>query len=146
MSKTAFMVVERQSKAPSDVIVYRITKISAYNGGYAMEYAGRNQRQDVVYVPKNYPFTRRNGAVWVGKVAGNNSAAVVRFGPTVGASLDPDCPGEDLSMLVRTDLMARGYRTVYEKKIPWKAVILIGVAVLAVIVIITIMRMGGNGA
>jgi len=140
-----YFVVERQSDDAEDRVVYPVSKVLSYNGGYAFEYMGRDKMKDVVYIPKQYPFVRRNGAVYVGKVSGNNSAAALTFGPVVGGSVDPYCPGEDLSMLVRTDLMARGYRTIYQKNIPWKAVLLIGGVVVLVVVVVILIR-GGFGA
>lgn len=139
-----YLVVERRSKSPKDVAVYPATKLTSYNGGYVMEYLGQNKAKEVVYIPRDYEFVHRNGATYVGKVAGNNSAAVLRFGPMVGASVDPDCPGADLSLLVKTDLMARGYRTVYERNIPWKLVLIIGAVVVVAVVVIMFLR--GQGA
>ena len=143
MEEQVYRVIERQSKDSTDLAVYEVTKVVAYNGGFAIDYIGRDKLKDVVYVPKNYPFVQRNGYTCVGKVSGNNSAAPVSFGVAVGGSVDVNCPGEDLSMLIRTDCMARGYRTMYAKNINWKLLLIIGGVVIAAIVVITIIRGGG---
>ena len=100
---------------------YECTDRFNYNSGYVFEYKNDKGEKDLVLVPLNYQYGEVNGALIIGKNLGNSSAApLVRSEFLVGQSIDQDAPGEDLSLLYRTHMMASGYKTLYEKNVPWK--------------------------
>lgn len=110
------------------IIPRAIIGVSAYNRGLAMTYRNGTGKIDVVYVPHNFKYLQKDGKYYLGKHAGNNSACEV-----LGPSSDKDCPGEDLSALVRAHGLALGFKALYEKAIPWKLIVIIGVAAVAII-------------
>lgn len=126
---------------------------SSYNEGFAMRYKDHEGKMDVVYMSREYrPLELQpGGKLLIGKRIGNNSAckvvvdglSMVKADDVVGPSTDKDCPGEDLSCLVRTDVMARGYSTLSESKVPWKWVIIIGIIAVVVIAIFYFKSRGG---
>lgn len=110
------------------IIPRAIIGISPYNRGLAMTYRDGSGKVDVVYVPHDFKYLEKDGKYYLGKRAGNNSACAV-----LGSSLDKDCPGEDLSALVRAHGLALGFKALYERSIPWKLIIIIGIGVVAII-------------
>ena len=138
--RTVYEVAERRPNG--NTVVCKVKRVKCYIDGYVMDYQRPEGVMDMVIVPRDYAFCRHNGSYMVGKVAGNNSAAPVRV--QVGDSIDADCPGEDLSMLARTHLMAQGYGTLYDKAIPWKWVIIGGIVLIIGIVVVMAVRAGGG--
>lgn len=107
-----------------------------YNGGFVFEYKNERGEQDLVIVPRHYTYGEMDGSLIIGKRSGNSSAARLIDGHYfIGSSVDPDAPGDDLAMLARTHVMAKAYRTVYEKQMPWRWLI-IGIAIVVVIFIV----------
>lgn len=107
-----------------------ITSISPYNEGMAAAYKNRQDKEDYVYFGPDYRPEILDGHTIYGKRQGNNSAAYLIGNPT-----DPDCPGADLSSLIRAHGNHKGFKAIYEKAIPWK-LILLGAAGLVIVLII----------
>ena len=106
----------------------------AYNDGFVYEYKNEKGETDMVLVPHGYAYGQVNGSLIIGKNVGNASAArLIRNEFLMGGSIDRNAPGDDLSMLARTHVMAKGYKTVYEKNVPWRWLI-IGIAVLVAVI------------
>lgn len=129
-----------------------IIDVVGYNDGFAMRYKNGAGTLDVVYVGRRYRPMQRGGKWLIGKRLGNNSACQItvdgvtmqQAADVIGPSTDPDCPGEDLSAVVRTDGLATGYSALYESKIPWKWIIIIGVVALVVILVISFIKSRGG--
>ena len=116
---------------------FEVLKVEGYPDGYAYSYRNGNNQLDVVYAGLNYrPLEEPAPRMVILKRKGNSSAAVIM--PT-----DADCPGEDLSSLVRTHLMALGYVTLYDKQVPWKWILIAGAVIGIVAVIYFVMQRGG---
>lgn len=113
------------------VVPHAVVSVEAFNKGLAMQYRDGADQLDVVYVPHNFRYLQRNGKYYLGKRVGNNSACAV-----LGPSLDEKCPGADLSALVRAHGVALGFRALYERVIPWKLIIIIGIGVAVIIGIV----------
>jgi len=130
---------------------YPITEIVGYNEGYVMRYKNSDKKLDTVYVGRKFRFLEYEGKYLLGKRLGNDSGCYINFEDekikegveVIGPSTDPDCPGEDLSSLVRTDVMAIGYNTLTESKVSWKWIIIIGIIAVAVLVFMYIKSRGG---
>lgn len=152
--------LSRRKKTKYNVVVsdglrgrkYPVKEFVAYNEGYVLRYKNGDGQMDVVYAGPKYRPLEVDGEYWVGKRTGNNSACYIDYEgikvkeacEVVGPSIDPDCPGEDLSSLVRTDVLAIGYHTLTEaKKVSWKVIIIIGIIVVAVVVFMYIRSRGG---
>jgi len=125
---------------------YPVTEVSGYKDGLVLRYKNINGLVDLVYAGRNYRPLEESGQFFVGKNLGNNSAAALVEDtdgkemavavPVVGDSTDADCPGEDLSALARSDLLAVAARTLYGKApIPWKLIIIVGVVIAVAVVI-----------
>jgi hypothetical protein len=136
--------------------LFPVTDIVAYNEGVAMRYKNHNNKLDTVYIGHKYRPLQVGDRFWIGKRLGNNSACTIALNgekveikaeeiavAVIGAPTDADCPGEDLSGVVRTDGLAIGYESLYESKIPWKWVVIIGVIVIAVIAVIYFIKSRG---
>jgi hypothetical protein len=93
-----------------------------------MTYRNGSGKIDVVYVPHNFNYLEKDGKYYLGKRAGNNSAC-----PVLAGSVDAHCPGEDLSSLIRAHGIALGLKALYERSIPWKLIIVIGIGAVAII-------------
>jgi hypothetical protein len=127
---------------------YPITEIVGYNEGYALRYKNGDDKLDVVYVSRQFRFLEYEGKYLLGKRLGNNSGCEIDFEgakikegiEVIGPSTDPDCPGEDLSSLVRTDVLAIGYSTLTESKVSRKLIIIIIIAVIVIAIIYFIMK------
>jgi len=142
-AKTDFVVIVSAGNDKGEK--HAITKVIGYNEGYALRYKNGDNKLDTVYVDRNFRFLELEGKFYLGKRLGNNSGCQINIdGETIqaskgieviGAPRDPNCPGEDLSALIRTDVMALGYNTITESKINVKWVLIIGgiVAVIALI-------------
>lgn len=114
---------------------YPCTNRFNYNGGSVFHYKGDHNQVELVLVPRKYRYGQSQTKLLIGKNKGNTSAAILLdVGDLmVGRSTDPDAPGEDLSLLARTHMAAMGYKTLYERNVPWKWLI-IGIAALVVVV------------
>lgn len=123
--------------AVSDGVKYKLFTCENrydYNTGFVYEYKDENKRVDMVLVPRGYKYGEVNGVLLIGKNAGNISAAELVFDEIlIGKSTDKDAPGWDASLLYKNHVMAQGYKTLYEKNVPWKWLI-IGIAVLVVVI------------
>ena len=108
-----------------------IIGIEPYNRGLAMRYRNGANKIDTVYVPHNFDYLEKDGKYYLGKRAGNNSACAI-----LGQSVDRNCPGEDLSALVRADGIALGLKSLTERTIPWKLILIIGAAAIGIIALI----------
>lgn len=115
------------------VIPRVITAMVPYNRGIAMRYRNGANKVDTVYVPHGFRYLEKDGKYYVGKRAGNNSACEV-----LGPSMDPNCPGEDLSALIRADGIALGLKALYERTINWKLILILGAGGVAIIALIAI--------
>lgn len=135
--------------------VFPVNEVVGYNDGFVLRYKNSNGQKDMVYIGRDYRAIEVDGVYWVGKRSGNNSGATITYEEdgqrskvkvavdAVGPSTDPDCPGEDLSALIRGDSFATGYRALYERRIPWKVILLIGAAVLVLVVVYMIAKSRG---
>ena len=117
---------------------HEVVRREAYNEGFVLVY-GTRDRPEFCYVPRGYRPIQENGLYLVAKNKGNVSAAL-----WVGRSVDPDAPGDDMSMLARTHLMAMGYKSLYEQKVPWK-LLAIGIVVLVAVVGVVMLIRGQVG-
>lgn len=129
------LVTDGQEFAPRPVVA-----ITGYNEGLVMRYRNGKGKLDVVYIPHSYRPLRHKGKYYIGKRLGNNSACRVidgqryqRADDILGPPTDKDCPGEDLSSLIRADGVALGFKALYERNIPWKLIIILGVGVVVII-------------
>lgn len=129
---------------------FPVKEVVGYNEGKVMRYKNADGQLDVVYMSHDYRPILEDGFYVVGKRLGNNSACAVidgKPGPVacevIGKSSDRDCPGEDLSAIVRSDGLAIGYRALYESKIPWKLIVIAGIVAIVVIGIIVFMQSRG---
>jgi hypothetical protein len=133
---------------------YDVKRMTPYNDGFVLEYKNSQNKWDVVFMGRKYRPLLENGIFLVGKNAGNNSAAVVIDGPggqkisttspIIGISTDPNCPGEDLSSIVRSHSLATGYKALYESKIPWKTLVIIIIIGIVIMVGIYFLRSRGG--
>lgn len=114
--------------------IHKCVNRYAYNGGLVYEYKNEKGAVDYVLVPHKYRYGGLDGRLLIGKNKGNVSAAVMVGSEwMVGKSVDADAPGEDFSLLARTHVAAMGYRSLYERAVPWKWLV-IGIAVLVGVV------------
>ena len=102
-SKGRYRIIESDGNETEE---YEVVRREAYNEGFVLVY-GTRDRPEFCYVPRGYRAIQENGCYLVAKNKGNVSAAL-----WVGRSVDPDAPGDDLSLLGRTHLMANGYNRV----------------------------------
>lgn len=109
---------------------FEATNRYAYNEGIIYEYKDEKGQLDLVAVPHGYKYLKEDGRILIGKNLGNSSAASMI---QIGKSADPECPGSDLSLLIRTHVASMGWKTVNEKAMPWKMLV-IGIAVLVVVI------------
>ena len=135
----------------NQVKTFDVLKMIGYNEGFAMRYKDGDGNVDVVYMARDYRPVQEDGFYLVGKNLGNNSAATLVDGKSVaigcdivGRSSDPDCPGEDLSAIVRSDGVAIGYKALYESKIPWKLIVIFAIVAFVIFAIIMFMRTRGS--
>lgn len=136
-------------KQPDGRHVYQVTKVRNYNQGIVMEYKNGSRSKSVVYVPFEYEYGHDGPDMIVYQIAGNSSASKFvdhKDQELREISIDPDCPGDDLSDLVYTDLIARGYKAM-TKSWTWVIITVIGVvALIGVAILIYMGQSGGNGA
>ena len=123
------LLTEGVHVVPRDII-----GIEPYNRGLAMRYRNGAKQIDTVYVPHNFRYLQKDGKFYLGKRVGNNSAV-----PVLGDPVDKSCPGEDLSALIRADGIGVGFKALYETRIPWRAILIIGGIAAAVIALIAIL-------
>lgn len=114
------------------VVPRAIIGIVPYNRGIAFRYRNGANKIDTVYAPHGFKYLEREGKYYLGKRAGNNSACEV-----LGPSVDPHCPGEDLSALIRADGIALGLKALYERNINWKLILIIGACAIGAIALIS---------
>lgn len=139
------MLYVAEQNIDGSVDFYRVIEITNYNTGSSIVYRKRGKKY-LMYVGKDFTIERLDCKDCIMKVAGNSSNAVLK-------PVDKDMPGEDLSMLYRTDAMARGYKTMYEKKVDViKLAITLGIVVIVIVVVvlgfnfIKGMNQGGGGS
>ena len=147
--KTAFVVIVSDGIKGKP---YPIKEVVGYNEGFVLRYKNGDGELDSVYVSRKFRFLEYDGKYLLGKRLGNNSGCEINYEgekvkegvEVIGPSSDRDCPGEDLSSLIRTDVMAIGYRALTEAKVPKKWIIVVViVAVIAVGVFAFIKSRGG---
>jgi len=138
-----------KSKKPQFVVVtsdgshikfHHSTKTKAYTDGIVVFYRDPDGRLDMVGFNRKYRPLERDGVFYVGKNIGNDSAANLITlhengkpdgeevpGPaaTVGDSTDPNCPGDDLSELMRANIYGVGLQSITEEKTVNKRLIII---------------------
>ena len=134
--KTKWKIVERNGSG--DVEDHAVIRVESYNEGFVLVYGSR-ERPEFCYMKRGYRALHEDGFSLVAKNKGNVSAA-----SWVGQSTDPEAPGDDLSLLARTHLMASGYRTLYEQKIPWKWMAIGVVVLVAVVAVFLFVRSQGG--
>lgn len=126
--------------------IYEVKNVLGFTDGKVMVY-DRQGEIERVFVPNSYIPLRVNGAWWIGKKVGNNSAArivqmpgeseartVTTAADVIGDSVDPDCPGSDCSRILASNILHRVAKSTRKQDNKW--VWIIGAAVVAVIVII----------
>lgn len=132
----------------SDGVGYKefpCTDRHAYNEGIVYEYKNEKQQTDLVLVPHNYRYGQLDGKLLIGKRIGNSSAAVmVGDSYLIGHSVDKDAAGEDLSTLARTHVATIGYKSLYEKLMPLKWIIIIAAVGIAIFGIIWFIKSRGG--
>ena len=130
MKKPNVIIVVKES---CGIKKYRAISELPYTSGLSYRYKNYLDQHEVVYVPTEYNYPIRNGMAYVGKIAGNNSAAPIYLELQIGEPVWPSCPGSDLSTLISEDIFARaGKSLVGKKEIPW-IIIFIIVSVLALV-------------
>jgi hypothetical protein len=120
-----------QTSDGSHVDFHPSVKVKAYTDGLVVFYRDPGGRLDMVGFNRKYKPLERNGSFYVGKNIGNDSAAalvelheegkkdgvkVPAAADVVGASTDPDCPGDDLSELMRANIYGVGLQSITEEK------------------------------
>lgn len=136
-TQTKYEVLESDG---SQVKRRKVVNIKGYTDGLVLTYQGETAL-DLVYLSHNYRPLKYKKRYWVGKRLGNNSACqliddlqVPIAAPLIATPSDKDCPGEDLSQLVLSDIFGTGVRTVFGKRsIPWLLILIIVVVAIAVI-------------
>lgn len=118
---------------------FDVLAMEPYNEGYALRYKDDHKTADVVYMSRGYRPIREDGFFIVGKNAGNNSAAYI-----VGQSTDKDCPGEDLSAIIRADGLAEGFKALYESKINWKLLLILAVVAGGIFLVVAYLKSRGG--
>jgi hypothetical protein len=134
-----------QTSDGSHVDFHPAIKIKAYTDGLVIFYRDSDGRLDMVGVLRNYRPLERDGVFYVGKNIGNNSAATLIelhnngevekvHGATavVGKSTDPNCPGDDMSEMMRANLYGIGLQSITEEKTVNKRLIIIIIAALVI--------------
>lgn len=125
---------------------YPVEAVKAFNEGLVFIYK-KGLTVERVYAPRDYIPLKMDGVFWIGKELGNNSAArlvtitdelaqEVQVHPAVtvvGEPTDPDCPGQDLSRLVASDILHIGWRATRKPSNTW---IFIAIAVVVIIAVI----------
>jgi hypothetical protein len=137
-SKKPKFVVQTSDGAHVDF--HPCTRVKAYTDGLVVFYKDPDGRLDMVGFNRKYRPLERNGVFYVGKNIGNDSAAalitlhengkkdgdeVPAAADIVGASTDPDCPGDDLSELMRANIYGVGLQSITEEKPVNKRLIII---------------------
>jgi hypothetical protein len=123
---------------------FEITRQRKYNQGLAFEFKMHGERQ-LLYASHFYPPMIVGPHRFYFKTPGNDSAAYVLYGPHGFFAIpsDKDCPGEDLSALVFTDVMTRGYKKLTKSN--WMLFAIIGgVAILLIAGILIWKSMGAE--
>lgn len=121
------VIAEKVSKGYK---IYEPIEIKRYNDGCVVKYRNEEDEVCVYLMPKGYEVLEVGNYQIALKVRGNSSSAVLV--PT-----DKDCPGDDLSQLGRTFLIADAVKKIYK---PSNKTLVIGIIV---IVIIAILAIGG---
>lgn len=121
---------------------FKCKKVRHSNDGTGFEYIMPGRITEVCFAPTDYPYIEGDGWRAFFKNPGNSSASlpVDRFIPC-----DPDCPGWELSLLCRTNVMAIGYERM-TKSFPWLWIILAGLGILAIVGVIIFLRSQGAPA
>jgi hypothetical protein len=134
-----------QTSDGSHVDFHPSIKIRAYTDGLVVFYKDPDGRLDMVGFNRKYRPLERDGVYYIGKNIGNDSAANLielhRNGETekvpgaaevVGESTDPDCPGDDLSEMMRANLYGIGLQSITEEKTVNKRLIIIIIIVFVI--------------
>lgn len=136
-----------QTSDGSHVDFHPVVKVRAYTDGIVLFYKNTENRLDMVGVLRNYRPLERDGVFYVGKNIGNNSAAalitlheegkkdgdkVPAAADIVGASTDKDCPGDDMSEMMRANLYGVGLESITEERPVNKRLIIIIIVALVV--------------
>lgn len=131
----------------SHVEFYPSVKVKAYTDGLVIFYKDADGRLDMVGALRSYRPLERDGVFYIGKNAGNNSAArlielhengkkegekVPGAAEVMGDSTDPNCPGEDMSEMMRANLYGIGLQSISEERTVNKRLIIIIVIAFAV--------------
>lgn len=133
----------------SHVNFHPSVKVKAYTDGLVVFYIDPDGRLDMVGFGRKYRPLERDGVFYIGKNIGNDSAAwlvklhldgqeveIPGAADVVGASTDPDCPGDDLSEVMRANLYGIGLQSISEEKTVNKRLIIIIIIAFAVIFIV----------
>lgn len=110
---------------------YPVKKIIYYNEGFSVEYKPSMFKKDYAYGDEGYNPAIVNDCLYFGKEEGNNSMTPVVM---MGDSYDKNCPGGDLSTLIRIDAIRRAIDSYYGKKNSWMWYIVVAIVVLIVAV------------
>lgn len=153
MKKPKFKVVTSDG---SNIEFCPVLRIRGYTDGVVLEYKKPETGQcDVVAMHHDYRPLHRQGIYYVGKNTGNNSAAYLitlhRNGDgeaesfpgaaaVVGASSDPDCPGEDCSEIIRSNLYGVGLESISEK--PHVNGRIIMIIIIGAVIVFVLMKSG----
>jgi hypothetical protein len=142
--KPKFVVVTNDG---SHIDFHPSVKTKAYTDGLVVFYKDADGRLDMVGVLRNYHPLEREGVFYIGKNMGNNSAAnlitlhkdnesdgeqVPEAADMVGNSTDPNCPGDDMSEMMRANLYGIGLQSITEEKTVNKRLIIIIIAALVI--------------
>lgn len=153
-------IINKKTKTDIVVIVsnglkgkpYPITEVIGYNEGFALRYKNSQHKLDTVYIKHDFRMLEMDGKYYLGKRLGNNSGCEIDYEEekvkegveVVGPSTDPNCPGNDLSALVRNDVMAQGYLTLTEDKVPKKLIVIVLIAIAVGLAIYMFIRSRGG--
>jgi hypothetical protein len=134
-----------QTSDGSHVDFHPSIKVKAYTDGLVVFYKDSEGRLDMVGFNRKYRALERDGAFYIGKNIGNDSAAplivlhrdgekveVPGAAEIVGPSTDTDCPGDDLSEMMRANIYGVGLQSITEEKTVNKRLIIIIIIVFVV--------------
>ena len=135
-----------QTSDGSHIAFYPSVKVKAYTDGLVVFYQNADGRLDMVGFNRKYRPLEQEGVFYIGKNIGNDSAAPLitlhrddekveapGAADIVGASTDPNCPGDDLSEIMRANLYSLALESISEEKTINKKLIIIIIIAVAVI-------------
>lgn len=157
MAKKRYMVMESDGEQVTGV--YPVRKVVGYLDGKVLEYK-RDGKLSLCYLgSKVRPLLWKN-KYWIGREIGNSSACQVVSRKVVvddveleveegfellGEPCDSDMPGEDLSSVVKSDILNKFAGTVGKKRNYVLAIIIIVVVVIGIVAVIMYARSRGIG-